>query len=481
MLKPRTAKEDLSNIPLLLRVKSYINNMLNLKYLEKPLSGLDDDLNALFSRKHIPSNTVRRIQHWIDKIKGYRQEKTTLENVLRGFQRNLHRAITVRPKLWVRNLFQSLVTPPYKLPMLHPRTIGARLGKLPQKAIDYFYENTSQYQAMKREYLYFLEGTGQTHLPLEKQFTGLAEQVGSVYPLTDLWNRDRVYSKTFEYVKPYIDDYKAGKIDLQKLKNNTGYHSLKTYEQRHFLKLLDKDPLEAACWLADWNSNNSQWKYKMKERSLEELTTNTPAFFNLFVWPKGMAQLTFNLANKANPFSKAPWEEKRSGTVALIGLFLMADLSRRILNGIYGRYKTARYSGYNVIESMFWTLGGATISEINDLMDAYSNLVYTYQYGDSKEKKRALQKALKITDGASRLFIPFFDPLLALTEALTNTEYISPLYNLFYKKSKYIHRNILQKMQHTLFRQVRYRKPMGEFKLRRYEGKKPQKKYKLKF
>ena len=451
MLRPRTAKEDMSDIPLLIRARRYINNMLNLKYLEKPVSELDRDLQALFEKRNIPSATTDMIQHWVNKMKGYPQRDTTLNKILRGGQRWLHRAITTRARLWFRNLFQAKITPPFKTPIFHPRSARAKLSSIEQADIDYFFENTNQFEAMKREYLYFL-GEGRVDLPLARQYVGLSERVGNVYALSDMWNRDQVYSETVVYVKPYIDQYLQRKISLAKLKRNTGYNLMKSYEQKRFLNLLEKNPDELRRFIGDWNSGNSQWMYKMKERGLMELSTTEPAFFNLFVWPKSMGQLTLNLGDKV--IHGRTFAERRSGLVGIIGLIIACELAQKIITKVYGRYKARRYQGYDILQSTLWSLGGATVSEMNETMEVFGSVVYAYRYGDEAQQKRAKAKALRQIDGMSTTFLPFWDSTLALMEVMTEKEYISPLYNLFHRKAKPMERNKLQVLQHLLFRQT---------------------------
>ncbi len=454
MLKPRQARVDLSTIPLTKRVKTYINSILNLKYMEPHVAALDWDINALSERGHIPQDTIQKIQHWVDRVKGYHGESTGLDKILRTTQRWVHRTIVGKPRLWFRNLFQRKVTPPFKKPIFDPRLITKRFMDLPQADKDYFFSYVTQFEAMKKEYLYFL-GERRTKVPVARQFVGLAEKVGETYPLTDMWNRGSVYGKTLFYIKPHMEKWLSSSKtpqDLNHLKANTGYYLMKPYEQRHFLKLLDENPAEVTRFCGKWNADNSQWLYKTTERSLEELTPQRAAIYNLFVWSKGIAQLVGNLTDKA---VRGPtWPERRSGIVGIIGLVLASEMARRTINRFYGKYKVSRYEGYNILQSVLWNIGGVSVSEINETLDLAGDVIHAYTYGDEKDKRRAKGKFLKHMDGASQLMIPFYDVILSQIEAMTDAAYISPLYNAFVKKPKRIPRSMLEKIQHSFFGQV---------------------------
>jgi len=458
MLKPRHAKVDLSNVPLVLRVRRYLNAILNLKFMEKPIGALDQDLSALKEGGHIPTDTVTKIQHWVDRVKGFRGENTGLDKILRSVQRTLHRTITVRPKLWFRNLFQRKITPPFRKPVVDPKLTFKRFQDLTDEDKDYFHTFVNQFTAMKQEYLYFLEGR-RTKIPVARQFVGLAEFVGQTYPLTDMWNRASVYGKTIFYTRRAIKAYGEGKISFEKLKNNTGFHNMKSFEQRRFLEILQRSPEDLARFIGKWNSDNSQWMYNMTERSLEELTPQRAAIYNLFVWSKSIAQLVANLSGKV--VAGRTFAERRSGLVGLVGHVLSSELARRVVNKVYGKAKVSMYDGYNIVQSFLWTIGGATLSEINDIMEAAGKFIFAYTSGTDQDKSRATANFTREIDSSSNLLIPFLDPMLALIEALTDTKYISPIYNQFVKKAKPISRSTFQKFQHALFRQVRGKRQTG--------------------
>jgi len=377
----------------------------------------------------------------------------SLDKVLVPPQRWLHRSITVKSFLWFRNLFQRETTPPFRRPMLDPRLRFKQFSSLSEEDKDYFFVYVGQFESMVKSYLFFL-GKARTKIPMLKQYVWLAEAVGRIYPVTDLWNRKSVYTKTLLYVKPWIKKYKAKKMRFDGLRDHTPYSLMKIYEQEYFSELLDENPDKLARWCGKWSSDNSQWLYDVAERSFAEMDKGY-AFYNLFVWPKGIAQLTGNLLAKT--IKGRTWAERRSGTIALISLIIAMESARRIIRKLVGRKRAGRYEGYDLVQSMLWSLGGATISSLNEFIDAIGYTVYAYESEEAKMQKRAAANLLKQMDRVNNLFIPFLKPTLQLAESLTDKAYISPFYNAIAKKAKPIDRTTLEKIQHGLFGKITYK------------------------
>jgi len=461
-LKPRTTDIDLSNVPLIPRVERYLNAVLNLKYLEEPIKRLDDTLNIVSMVNHIPKETITRLSTWIDRVKGYSGLPSIPGKILTKIARQFFRVIVVRPYLWLRNLFQRIVTVPHKTPIM-------RIDTKPISADDqdYFDTHVSQMEEMEKSYLLFLRGQ-YTEIPILRQYSELSERVGRVYPMTDEMNRISVFKKSLHYYNRVIGDFVNNKTALKDLKNRTPYNLMRSYEQRHFLELLDRDPIEAGRWAAKWQSDNSQWLYKISERSVAEMDEAVRPLFNLFVWTKGLLQ---NLgANLYKATRGRTWDEKRSGIVALIGIIIAADLTQRVLQKVTAARKRGRYD-YNILNTMFWSLGGATLGMLNEGQGALSELVFAYQNGDEAQKKRALSNALRMTDRIAMFQLPFLEPALNIIEAMTDTQYISPLYNALMKNPKHIERSEIEKFAHSIFGRVTQAKEARRRKRRRIKRK----------
>ena len=449
MLRPRSSKMDFSNISLHRRVLSYINSMLNLKYLHKPLSELDKVLTALDKGGHLPTQTAKAFRSWANIVSGYPRDNSALNKLLKAATRQFFRTITVNPKLWFRNVFQRKVTPPLKKPVITSKTARPLSPELEE----YFVIHVSQLEPMKYEFLYFTNASD-IKIPAIKQYNQLAEKVGTLYTLSDLSNRRSVFSLTYDYINKLVDCYKEGKISLQTLLDNSGYNIMELPEKKEFLRLLDKNPEELAKFVAKWNSDNSQWMYKLAERSFDEISSTNSVLYNLFVWTRGLAQLTgrlvYILASKHSTL-----RERKTAVITLVGLMLAFEVARRLLNKLLGRAVETGYEGYNFVRSLFWNVGGAMISQANEFVKTFSDLLYAYFYGDQKEKKQALRKALREMDSLGRSFLPFSTIVLGMLEAVTDTEFISPLYNIFYKKPKHVDRSLIQKIQHFFLRSTR--------------------------
>ena len=467
-IKTRISSKEESDIHLLTRVRRYIQNITNMEYLGKPLKELDTMLFTL--GVNMDKTTLAGINHWVDKVKGYKQETIGLDQMLRVVRRAFSRSLTVSPKLWARNMFQRFITAPFKKPLLS-KSMFANLGSLPDSATKYFYLHTDQLEAMKKEFLYYIanDPTMISNHPLLKNAANFTEFVGSGYALSDFSNRASVFAKTYKYIEPYINSFEKGNIPLQKLLNNSGYLAMKSYEQKYFLELLKKSPQEALLWASDWNVKNSQWVYKMKERSLDEVSTKMPSFFNLFVWPRSFAALVARHVDNTLGSAKS-FQERKAGAMGLASLYIAMEVGKGLFSLAMGVTKKKRYESYDFVSSFFWPLGGGVVSIVNDYVVALKGVIWAYQNGTDKDKKYYMAIFLKVNDRSANALVPFAKEVFTLLEAVSGRTYISPLHDWYrvasedYKKLSrrekeklfgMTDRTFVQKIQHAIGRSVR--------------------------
>ena len=472
LIKPRLVREDLSDLLLFARVDKYVNAVLNLKYLEAPIREFDKDLLTLHTHNNIPHENVVKIQTWVDTLKSWHTAKTGLNIVLKTGTRWMHRTIAARPKLWIRNPLQPYVLTPFKRPLYHPASAFKTLKDLPEEARQFFELHTTQMDAMLKEYMYFLEEEAKKMPKLSRRYVEIVEEIGRVYALTDLWNRIKVYSSTWWYVHEAMEKFQKSKKtpqDFRRLKNNSGFHLMRPGEQERFLRLLEENPEQATIFAADWNTIGGQWAYKLKERCLDELYTNIPTIYNLFVWPRSLAQSLLGGENKI--LHGRNLNERWNALLMVLGILIAGEIANKLLQRVYGRYKVARYQGYSILQAVVWSFGGATVGSLNDFTDAISGVIFAYSYGTETEKRRSLLEAARVIDRAANLFVPFMDSGLAVAETITGRKYISPLYDVLARRKltskDYIDRSTMQKVLHAFFRQVR----IGEQEARELKAK----------
>ena len=448
MTKPREAIIDLSNIPLMSRLRKYLRGVINLKYLEKDIKAFDEKIDIISQGGHLPGDTLGMLTDWIDRLKGYAGKGSAIGNEVARGSRQFFRTITVNPDLWVRNLPQRVVTTPHKIAVLDPRFQNKNLNDISPEDRLFFKKEVSNLEEMRKEYLLFLE-ENRTKIPGLKEYTALAEQVGGIYPLTDESNRISVFVKTFLHNTHYTEMFLEDKITFADWKNHIGFNLMRSYEQKIFIKLCDKNPKEAMRYLAKWNTDNSQWIYKIPGRSLAEMNPSVRPLYNLFVWGKGLTQRLGSAGFKAAKGRTA--HEKWAGIEEIIGFVIASAVAQKLLDFLYGREK--RYwQDYDAIGILGWNLGGGVVGSITDLQDSLYQATLAYRAGDDGQKKRAMSNLAKTADRTSKLFLPFLKQLYNFLAAWTDKQYVLPLYELTRKKPiKKAHRNVIQKIQMAFF------------------------------
>jgi len=464
-MKTREAHLDFSNIPLMARVNKYCNEILNLKHLEKPVKEFDEMINAV-GRENVPTKTIDLLMSWIDTVKGHRAIPEPLDQFVRAwFARPFYRVITLNPFLWYRNLWQRGITPPHKSPIFSPvvnmstfKGLKVRapfssneIQKLKDKLMskeeqEYFNTYVAQMEDILKRFLLFL-GKERTNIPGADKYIEWAENIGKTYAVTDDSNRLSVFIKSLRYYEHYLNKWIKGEIPRDIFLYRTPFKLMRTYEQTDFLKKLDQDPVEAVRWAAKWNSDNSQWLYKVGERSLSEMKTTMRSFYNLLVWGRGYMQNIGSSAYKA--FRGRTHGEKWAGLVAVVSTVLGGYLAEEVNKKVFHR----KYFGYNPLQSLLWVPGGPVMGQLAGTMDAISYAVYVYTSNQSEyKKKKAINEVLSAIDTSPKMFLPFYKNAINIFEAVTDTAYVAPINQAITGKGpKEVNRTMYEKMIHGIF------------------------------
>ncbi len=480
MLKTRDTQVDFSNIPLMARINKYFKNILNLKHMEQPVKKFDELLSAV-GKENVPLQTSDLLSSWVDALKGQRTMSEPLDTVVRNvFTRQFYRVITLNPFLWWRNLWQRGITPPHKAPIrsivinlqtfkgvdLRAPFSSVEIAKLKGKLLSpkelaYFEREVGQFEDLMKRYLQFL-GEHRTQMPIADKYIEWAENIGKTYAVTDDSNRLSVDVKSLRYYQHYNNLLQKGKISEQGFLNNTPFKLMRQYEQTHFLELMDKDPEEAVLWAAKWNSDNSQWLYKVPERSLSEMKTTMRSFYNLLVWTRGYMQNIGAAAYKATRGRN--WGERIAGIGAVISTILGGYLVEEVNKAVFRR----KSFGYNPIQAMLWAPGGPVLGQLANTVNAISYAAYVYSNNEDEfKKKKAIDRIAGLMDRTPEMFVPFYNNVLNIFEAITDTAYVSPLRQIVTGKApKEMNRSIYERILHAIFGGVNE----GETYLNELEG-----------
>jgi len=467
---------------LVLSVKNYVSQVLNVKYLDEGLQALNDIADAFpemrsarrrgFLRSTPESRaytTEEYLKLYTMRLKGYPVKMSMFETMLKDVQLTFFRALVVRPILWIRNLGQAVVNYPSKK-FLDPRFTKFQFKKLPQEVQDWLIERgVDDSDAFSHSFLELETSLRINRVPIVGKIWDFAGWFGKGYAMTDTWNRKFVYTTTWFRSKFYMDKYKAGEINYEKLRNALDLDKLHPLEVLGIKNELTKgNTSEAAYQLAKWMTDNSQWKYSRYERGLDEMTGGGEALTNLFTWTKSMVQHTGDMGQRFldaarryryadDPYAKrAATRQMLHATSDVAGIMLAGAIT----NGIYETLTVShagKYAPYGA-DMFTWQFGGVTGQILMEMSAKTGALVSAFD-GTEQEKKRALDDWIKMADKIGvRQMMPFMKQTLAVIESLTDRSFVSPLYTLqskfssgYWRGLEKVDRTFLEGITHALF------------------------------
>ena len=272
------------------RLHAYINQILNVKYIEPSLDGLESIINTFgnafkeakppgLGRKGVEAKGISMLDYfrlYAHRVKGYPIKIGPIGEHLRFIQSAFFRSLVVRPFLITRNLPQRIVTAPHKSNVLDPRYLFQKrfsFDAMPDDIKGKYLSTVSQLSVFRQDYLQLMESEKMKTWPFIGTFVKLAEKVGSLYSLSDEYNRRYVFSKTFFKAKDYINKYIGGQINQDLLDRTLGIGKMESVNQRTWRGLIQgKKVDEAAAHLAEWTDMNTNWMYGRTEKSLPEMT-----------------------------------------------------------------------------------------------------------------------------------------------------------------------------------------------------------------
>jgi len=464
--------EHMRNSPLPVRVQNYLRQILNAEYLEAPLEKFNEIVEPFVAHleRAVPEklsggraskrdNLLDYLQIMVHRKRSLSMKVGLVGSWMKKIQSVFFRALTPRPHLWIRNLFQQFVTPGHKSNVLDPR-FWKRFRKLPERAQEFYRTRVSQFDSFNYDYLFLEESAGLKEYPVLKQFLGTAEKVGAIYPLTDDVNRKGVFTKTYNRAKFYIDKFQTGEMKFKEIEKHLGVEKMRPLERRDFRILMDKKDYDGALEeFGRWTSDNSQWIYRRSEKSFYEMTGEGEWTTNLLTWSKGINQLVVGsverISEATGRMQKPPNQWNYTMLKGGVSTVLTLSIAGLIANGIYRQITqspASKYSEYKLQDMLFWELGGVTMSISRDFFESIGAIVGAYD-GTPEERKQAFETMLKTIDNVGiRQLLPFAKQALGIVESITGRSYIQPLYELFTQKQiTKVDRDFLERWTHAIF------------------------------
>ncbi len=469
------------------RVHAYINQVLNVKYVEPYLDAMERVINMYgdafkeakppgMGRKGVEAKGISMLDYfrlYAHRIKGYPIKIGPIGEQLRFIQSAFFRSLVVRPFLILRNIPQRWVTAPHKSNVLDPRYLLQKrfsFNALPEAVRERYASTVSQLSVFRQDYLQLMESEKMKTWPFIGTFVKLAENVGKLYSLSDEYNRRYVFSKTFFRAKDYINKYISQQISQDALDKELGIGKMESTNQRAWRELIQaRDVDGAATHLAEWTDMNTNWMYGRTEKSLPEMTGEGESWTNLLTWSKSIVQwmtgsaqsardgVNMMIHNKPNtPEFNVGRQKMYDGAGKMVGLLLCGGIANSLLNTVSFQVKP-KFQSYGT-DMFMWELGGVSLDIVKSFTDDLAAVITSID-GTPEERKAAMDKAMKDLDTiAIRQMLPFSKNALSVIESFTGRSFISPLYEkwtkLIYgypKQQTYVQRTMLEGIAHAVF------------------------------
>jgi len=465
------------------RLYGYINQILNLKYIQPHIEALeavanlfpDEFMNAKTKAigRMAPEAKTLSLHDYLEifahRLKGYPVKLGPIGEFMRQLQSVFFRTLTPRPFLWLRNLPQCVVTVPLKANVLDPKFWGARFKALPEDLQQKFFnDGVNMENELRNDFLQLASTERLEKLPFIGTWFKIAEKVGNIYTLTDIFNRKIVYSRAAHRALHYLNEYKNNRIAAETLSNKLGVFMMEDGAQKLFrIAVSEGNYKQAAFEVAKWQTDNSQWVYRRTEKSLAEMTPEGEAWTNLLTWAKGISQQTLGALKRIydgweglyGGKSKAERLEGSrlmlSGASQIAGVMLAGMVANFALRAVTGTWRT-RFSGYGV-DMFTWDFGGVTAEIVTDFSKNMSTLISSLE-GSPDERIRARDAFLKYLDNTMvRQLLPFAKQALAVVESCTGRSYIAPISEKIGRLTRgysagetYVQRTLLEGIAHAI-------------------------------
>ena len=452
--------------PLNVIIHNYTRDIVNGAYLKAPLQKMDKLLGILnvdghlsaakrspFGKEYSFMDMMRLYTH---RVRGLPIKVGAIMKIVKMTQSVFFRSLVLRPRLWLRNLFQQFVTNPARKATLDPKYALKRLKSLPYDQQMRYARQVSQFESFARDWMMWDETQWLRKVPFIGRGVKIAEKVGKIYAHTDEINRGTVYAKVFLRGLDKMHEWAGGektKKSWNKLMAQLNVHNIDEEIQRAQIKSLiaKGDYTESAARLGEFMATNSQWVYKRSGKSIWEMTGGGESFTNLITWSKGIGQRAGMIfKNLGEGFERRDRRMIGAAGAELGGLMLSGYIAGEILAQLTVSHKK-KYSDYG-FDAFAWEFGGVGLDLVRGFTENIGNLVTSYD--DPPEvRKKAFEEFAKYIDNIwIRQLLPFAKMGLGMAEAVTSQSYISPIYNLIYKKGiMKVDRTLYEGIAHAFF------------------------------
>lgn len=406
-LKTREARPGLQERTILQRVDSYMRQILNKVKLEPAARAyirLHDDNTEAFAE---PGRVAEDVALAVNEAKGFPESGGPLPRASRRIAAQAFRAIFLKPVMTIRNLFQNLAfNEDFSLAVL----VDPRNKALTPQDMEYFDTRVDQSRQMRRQYLM------QEERPVHpfKTISKLADKV-SYYHLGDKVNRLWAFWGRINRVRRAMADVDVSDLaSAKKMMDKAGFASLEESQQKQALTILAADGKDAmARYVAGAHTMNVHFAYERAQRSPAEMGAMGRTLGSLLAFPRSWAERYYLEARKV----------KRGGTYTArhraFGRLLQMSIGGMLAGHVFMVLTGRKRNPYNPLNILTWGPGGLVLGAPDELSRAMYHLTRALM-GD----RRALGQLTGTIPRLAQMFVPFYDQIRNITQALTGTKNI---------------------------------------------------------
>lgn len=374
-----------------------------------------------FSR---PDQVADLLSRNLKEILGKRETPQFLEKYMIGIYQQAARTIFLDPRKGFRNLFQNAAffTGPEDIFRMHKLTPEEKIyfDTLVSQDVgikrDFMFQDTKWIRELRESDTTFPRVVGKILGPLD-QLNEIADAV-NVMGRTDTINRLISFKSVLGRVDRALKknpNWRTSDAALTKLMIDSGFGDLEPMERVHALnKLATKGTGEFKRFVAKQVTQNVHFLYERAQKApAEQGTALSRVLSNLLTFRKGFTQRLLLDIRKLAPSQKelsAPVAARRRAARALLTTTVGATLTGALYQTLSGDDNNP-YRADKIMGGL--GLGGLATG-MQETLNTFSKDVLEAVQGD----KAALTKAINGVTTIGDNFIPFYDEVINLTEAI---------------------------------------------------------------
>jgi hypothetical protein len=257
------------------------------------------------------------------------------------------------------------------------------------------------------------------------RYSQLQQFANRLMPFSDTMNRLTIYPILHETAQRYGQKYMNNKVSFNKLRRKLGLDTLSLGQTEKLEQLLAKGDVDNfAHYLAQYKTENTQFKYGRTERSMLEQTRGGRAVMGLATYPRGVFELLWN--GSAIPFFKGIKElDVRQGWQAVyqgVSTVVLSRIAMELARGVMGDRDKEDYGWLTLTGFTFLSPGAGILYDLtSEAIPQLSNIAGQVISGD-KKKEDAVDDVANLFSRYIEIMIPMSDVMINSYQATNDTQ-----------------------------------------------------------